>query len=270
MKLPPKLMLLPAVALPCLLLASTLPASCAAQAQEDPRIVLRDGGSDQVLQSIVIPPVAHAPFSLTLATEWARPLAGGGSFTVANSRPIKRDSAGRIYEERWLLAPKGSEVKSTLRYIQIGDVVSHTLYTCGVREHVCELTTWGIGAEKQTYAPSNFASGPLPDGKGTRTHEDLGTDVIAGVVVHGYRDSTTLASGSFGNDRPMTTTREVHFSAQLSLNLNSVLESPSIGRQTFLVTQLSTEEPDPAFFQPPAGYRLVDHRKPVAPADPAR
>ena len=45
----------------------------------------------EVLQSIFVPFLSNAPFSLTLATEWSRPMNNGGTFATVNSRPIKRD-----------------------------------------------------------------------------------------------------------------------------------------------------------------------------------
>ena len=103
----------------------------------------QDGGTREVLESIVIPPLANAPFSATLATEWARPMADGGTYTLANKRRIVRDSAGRIYEERWLLVPKGSDVKSSKNFIQIADPNNHTLYTCNTFKKICDLTRIG-------------------------------------------------------------------------------------------------------------------------------
>jgi len=67
-------------------------------------------------------------------------------------------------------------------------------------------------------------------------------------------------TGSFQN-MPMSTVRQYRFCAKLGFNLSSLLEAPQIGRQTFTVTEISTSEPDPSFFQPPQGYRVVDHRK---------
>src|SRR4051812_33432171 len=67
-----------------------------------------DGGAGNgIMQSLFIPPKAGAPFSLTLSTEWTRPLPGGGTWTLVNERHIMRDSKGRIYQERWILVPKG-------------------------------------------------------------------------------------------------------------------------------------------------------------------
>lgn len=102
-----------------------------------PTIVTRDGGTDEVLQSLNIPPIAKAPFSFMLETEWIRPLAEGGTWTLTNRRRIARDSSGRVYQERWLLAPKGSKIKSRMSYIQIADPVNHTAMTCSARNHKC-------------------------------------------------------------------------------------------------------------------------------------
>ena len=63
------------------------------------------GGTREVLESIVIPPKAQAPFSLLLQTEWVKTLSDGGTITSVNERHIARDSKGRIYQERWFLVP---------------------------------------------------------------------------------------------------------------------------------------------------------------------
>jgi hypothetical protein len=230
-----------------------------AQAQDDGGVAF-DGGGQEILESIFVPYIAHAPFSLTLAAEWSRPMNNGGTFTTANSRPIKRDSAGRIYQERWLMSPKGSNIPSRMSWIQIADPVAHTLYQCSPRQKICELVTLADPVMAR-FEPGRFKSGPLKDGKGTRTQEDLGAQFFAGLPVHEYRDTMTLNAGVLGNDMPMSTVRQYRFCAELGFNLTSVLEAPQIGRQTFTVTEITTSEPDPSFFQPPQGYKVVDHRR---------
>ena len=59
-----------------------------------------DGGTSEYLESIVIPPKAHAPFTLILDTEWVKSLSDGGTMTMVNKRKIARDAEGRIYQER--------------------------------------------------------------------------------------------------------------------------------------------------------------------------
>jgi hypothetical protein len=228
-----------------------------------------DGGGQEVLQSIFVPYMANAPFSLTLAAEWTRPMSNGGTFTTANSRPIKRDSEGRIYQERWLMAPKGSRIPSQMSWIQIADPLTHTLTQCNVRRKLCELLTLRDSVTLR-FDPARFAAVPTLRDKngavtGTRTHEDLGAHVFAGLLVHEYKDTTTLNAGVLGNDMPMSTVRQYRFCEQLGLNLSSVVEAPQIGRQSFTVTEITTTEPDASFFRPPEGYKLVDHRKGAAP-----
>lgn len=220
----------------------------------------QDGGTSGTMESIFIPPVAGAPFSLTLATEWSRPLGNGGTFTLVNQRHIVRDGKGRIYQERWVLVPKGGKVESYMNVLQIMDPMQHTWLNCGTREQVCELLAYGLGTEA-VYKPAVGTTGPLPDGKGFHQHEELGAGNSHGVDTTGYRETTTFNPGELGNDQPMVTTREFWYSPRLGINLASTVQDPQSGKQVFTVTELSTSEPDPKFFVAPVGYRVVDHRK---------
>lgn len=239
---------------------------CPLHAQDDGVGRANDGGvsytrNEELLESIFVPMMPHAPFSVTLSTEWSRPMSNGGTYTVVNSRPIKRDSTGRLYEERWLLSPKGSKIPSQMSWIQIANPIDHTLYECTPRQHVCELRTLADSPNLR-FNPDGYKTGPLADGRGNRTHEDLGREYFAGLPVHKYRDTTTINPGALGNDLAMVTVREYRFSAELGFNLTSVLITPSLGRQMFTVSDLTTTEPDAHFFLPPEGYRIVDYRKP--------
>ena len=248
-----------------LILGLTCPSALQAQASAQPQAIgVRDGGTREVLESIFIPPMDKAPFRLTLVTEWSRPLGRDGSYTLANHRQIMRDSAGRIYQERWLLVPKGGKVESTMNVIQIADPVEHVLYNCFVAEKQCNLLRYG-GSVTTEYRPDLGASGPFPDGTGFRTHEALGSDSREGCETRGYRDTTTVNPGVIGNDRPMVTTREFWYCPQLGINLSSLLDSPQSGKQSFTVTELSTSEPDLQFFTVPAGFKVVDRRNESAP-----
>ena len=251
------------------LVAFTLAVLClglprCSSAQEDGGAAVTDGGGTGVLESIYVPNFPKAPFSLTLHTEWVQNLRNGGTFTRVNARPIMRDSAGRIYMERWMLVPKGSGIPSLMTTIQIDDPVAGKFYQCYVRPKVCELhvSVMALGH----YDPTKLQSGPLKNGKGSFLHEDLGEQAVAGLPVHAYRDTTTLDAGTFGNDVAMATVREFRYSPELGFNLTSVLEAAQVGRQIFTVDDLSTSEPDPKFFEPPEGYRIVDKRKPASPA----
>ena len=88
--------------------------------------------------------------------------------------------------------------------------------------------------------------------------EDLGTDVIQGVEVHGRRITHTIPVGQIGNDRPLVTTDEMWSAPSLGgLTLRSVKESPQSGKETREVVSLTIGDPDLSVFQPPEGYQVT-------------
>ncbi len=73
-------------------------------------------------------PMRPSPLPFTLSG--FRTLRSGGSFTEVNNRPILRDGAGRIYMERWILTPKGSDIRLEMTTIQIPSPTSFTTALC--------------------------------------------------------------------------------------------------------------------------------------------
>ena len=90
---------------------------------------------------------------------------------------------------------------------------------------------------------------------------------MSGVATVGYRDSTTVNPGVYGNDQPMTTTREFWYAPKLGVNLISTLDSAQTGKQVFTVTDLNTSEPDPQFFAIPEGYSVAEKSEPPKPLE---
>ena len=248
---------------PSLLLAaalSILPLLAQSQTPTKSTVVRLDGGSSGRMESVFFPPKAGAPFSLTLATEWSHLLPNGGTFTLANERRVMRDSTGKIYQERWILVPKGGKIQSHMDLIQITDPHRHTWLNCEVENKTCTLFKYSLSAQAN-YPPQLLKPGPLSDDSGVREQEDLGTSSSNGLETHGYREITTINAGVMGNDQPMTTTREFWYSPQLAFNLNSIVETPQTGKQVFTTKELSTSEPDASFFATPEGYKVVDRTK---------
>jgi hypothetical protein len=242
------------------LVLSTLAFVSAAFAQtpsQPPIVRVPDGGANGRMESIFIPPKAGAPFSLTLATEWTRPLGNGGTFTLTNERRIVRDGKGRIYQERWILVPKGGKIKSRMDVFQITDPEQHTWYNCITATKVCDLYSYRLTTQDK-FQPAIGASGPLPDGNGFRQHEDLGLSSTQGMDTHGYRETMTVNAGVMGNDKPMVAIREFWYSTLLGINLISTVDDPQSGKQLFTVKDLSTSEPETSFFEVPAEYKIVD------------
>ena len=232
----------------------------ALRAQQEDGGVSYVGRGQELLESIYVPNIAGAPFSLQLSTEWTRPVLSGGTITSVNSRPIKRDSQGRIYMERWLLVPKGSNIRSRMSWIQIDDPVAGIYYECNARTHVCE-TGPHEDAPPLKEPPSVTKSGPVWGGKAYRQHEDLGAESVSGVPVHAYRDTMTVQPGAMGNSQTITYHRDMKFSEALGFNLVSIVQSPSLGEQRFVAADVTTTEPEAKWFRPPEGWAVVEKRK---------
>jgi hypothetical protein len=90
------------------------------------------------------------------------------------------------------------------------------------------------------------------------TTEDLGSQMIDGVLVAGTRTTTTIPVGVQGNDRPLVNTTETWISPDLKITVLRVTTSPISGVQTFRIENLSRTAPDPILFMPPADYTVVD------------
>lgn len=218
----------------------------------------QDGGVDQVLQSIVIPPMTNAPFSLTLQTEWVQTLSDGGTITMGNERHIARDKAGRIFQERKFIMPKTQAQYSRITFLQISDPSTHVYYNCGMLDdkHLCSEHAYS-DTTSTVVNPLGPPPGPLPNGIGNATRENLGESTMEGVTTTGMRESVTYNPGVFGNDNPMTIQREYWFAPKLGINLLSRRTDPRFGTQTFTVTNLSLDEPDPQLFKLPKGFKVA-------------
>jgi len=213
-----------------------------------------DGGTRQMLTSILIPPLPNAPFSASVSTEWTKYLSNGATQTVKNQRRIARDGFGRVFQERRTLAGDGSPMQSRLTVTELGDPVSHTRASCDPYRHVCELRPYNV-------PPSSVvgASGSSPDGLVTR--ESLGTQSMGGVDVVGTREVLTLNAAAIGTDRPIVVAKEFWYSAELGMNVFTKREDPRSGVEVFTVTDINRSEPDPSLFTLPEGVRVVDLRQ---------
>jgi hypothetical protein len=227
----------------------------------------QDGGVREVLESIVIPPIPDAPFTASLITEWVRLTPGGASITFINKRQVARDGLGRVYQERWALVPKDSNVQSRIQWIQIADPQARTLYNCNMMTHVCDLLRYNSAPDLAAATARSQPAGPLPGGRGFVTLENLGTRVFAGMETIGTRVTTTLNPGVVGNDKPVVRSSETWRSEQLAVNLLSIRTDPLFGTQTFTVSEIDPAPPDTQLFELPAGFSVRDQRATRPPSD---
>jgi hypothetical protein len=231
-----------------------LPNSVHPQGQREPQRP-PDGGTREMLISILIPSLPNAPFTAIVNTEWIRQFADGTTITLKNHRAIARDTAGRIFQERRLLVPDDSKHDSPVTQIEISDPISHALYICVPQELVCQVEIFSAPAPAipPVSTAERKAGSPVP--------EDLGKQTIGGLETVGARDTTVIPAGAIGNDRPLFVKREFWYSPKLGVNLISKRQDTRFGTQNFELTDIVLGQPDPKLFELPIGSKVIDLRK---------
>jgi len=259
MKRIPFLLLSGFLILPSSVSLAQTPQSPPQQTQRPP-----DGGTREVLISILIPSLPNAPFTAIVNTEWIRQLPDGSSITLKNHRAIARDAAGRIFQERRALVPDDGKSKSGVTQIEISDPVSHELYICIPYERTCQLEEFSAPESMPYGAPGK----PHMVQGASSESEDLGKQSIGGLETAGTRETTVIPANTIGNNSPLISKREFWFSPQLGVNLVSKRQDPLSGAQNFEVSDIALGDPDAKLFEVPSGFKILDLRKPLEISSP--
>jgi len=246
---------IPILSLACFFL---LPNSLSlAQAPQQPQRI-PDGGTREVLISILIPSLPNAPFAATVNTEWIRQLPDGSTITLKNHRAIARDAAGRIFQERRTLIPDDGKTQSGVTQIEISDPVTHELYICMPHGRTCQVEVFSP-PESLYYTPP--AKVHMAQGSSSES-EDLGKQAVGGLETVGTRETTVIPAGTIGNSGPILSKREFWYSPRLGVNLISKRQDPFSGTQNFEVSDIALGEPDPKLFEAPSDFKILDLRQP--------
>jgi len=119
--------------------------------------------------------------------------------------------------------------------------------------------------------PRSVAPGGFASGGGTVNKEDLGTQVIEGLVATGTRTTTTIAAGSIGNEQPILIVSEQWFSADLKVLVMTKHSDPRSGETIYRLMNIVQSEPARSLFEVPADYTLKDsvirRQSPMEPHD---
>jgi hypothetical protein len=112
----------------------------------------------------------------------------------------------------------------------------------------------GAGAVSlpRTAPPSGFGGG------GTVNKEDLGTQVVEGLVATGTRTTTTIAAGAIGNEQPILIVSEQWFSPDLKVLVMTKHSDPRSGETIYRLTNIAQTEPARSLFEVPADYTVKD------------
>ena len=128
---------------------------------------------------------------------------------------------------------------------------------------VAEVGADVSGPELAPPPPMTFHKSIILSDKAEAKTEDLGSQMMEGVLANGVRTTRTIPAGQIGNDKPINVVTEVWTSPELKTVVYSKRSDPRMGEQVFRLTNIVRSEPDPALFTVPADYKIVDGPKPI-------
>ena len=230
------------------MLAFALLSSPAAFCQEPASSPPPYRGVEQHIAGVFVTPVANVPFWGTAEVESSQLLPDGSTEQKRTFNNIARDSAGRIYNERRTMMP--SSFNGTPR------IISMHLYDPQNRLNTFMDPLTHIARQSVLPKPEVDPSNQL--GNSSAPGDDLGSDMMENVEVHGTRKSKTIPAQFSGTGQAILVTDEYWYSEELHLNMLVKHNDPRTGEQTVTVTHVFRREPDQAMFQVPSGYKIVD------------
>jgi hypothetical protein len=254
MKPPVKLLLLCSVILLC---------SHVSFAQEPPSVAGPIGARGAGLDRIPAV-VTGLPYSSVTESETIQTGADGTRFDRKSERgKTYRDSQGRTRMEHYIPSalPKNDPVE--LVTVIIRDPVAGVQYFLNPRQHTARRMTLHLprqgNAESRSSAVTRLEMKPGDDRPRAKTTvEDLGTQVIDGLLVEGKKTTMTFPADFQGNDRPFDVVTERWFSKELETYLLIKTSDPRSGEHITKTTIIDRAEPDPTLFQVPADYTITE------------
>lgn len=201
--------------------------------------------------------VKDEPYTATSKTTNAKKLTDGTWTTTILEERRMRDSDGRERSEivnpdsrfRIPVVRITDPVAQTIVNLQLGDKTAHVTHIPlpppPTAEQVAEA------AEREAKAAEYRKLHPSP------SNSQLPPQTIAGVSAEGERRIITLAS-KLPNGDPVNVVEDTWTAPDLQIRLAAISDDPRGQKITMTVTDLQRAEPDPALFQIPADYKIVE------------
>ena len=201
-------------------------------------------------QGIFVTPIPNAPLMAVVNTASTRISRDGTIVNQKTLSAIARDRQGRIFNERRPFVPATDAAMPPILSIHLYDPQTRTNTFIDPQNRVVWQNT--LNRPPSTTPPVIGSSPGSPYVK----EEDLGTQKMQGVDVHGIRDTQTVPAEANGG-KEIKVVDEYWYSEDLRLNLLVIHKDPRSGEQTTTVTQVDRGEPDPSIFEIPSGYKLI-------------
>jgi hypothetical protein len=244
----------------------------AAQVSTPPACSVTAGPIRVMTVSGPVPPNSFAsPYSAVREFSREETLANGTVISQkTGTEKIYRDSQGRERIDRAFCERGGNEQGGTL--VEIRDPVSGNGYVLDPAAHTAHRYRRKVPQATsstsfiEAYALSEVAGArPLVAGPpySNTDAESLGSQTMEGLWVDGVRYTTVFPVGLTGNERPSNIVHEAWTSPLLRVVILSKISYPRSGEFVSRLTSIDLSEPDPALFQPPSDYAVIDETGPV-------
>ena len=282
------------LALPAVGAAQGVPAQ--APSEQEKRAVegqLAAGGGRRVLATVETRVTAGRPYSAEAVTESTQVLGDGNRISRKTIARVFRDSDGRTRREQsgpagdtiTIWDPVGSlsfTLDPAKKVAYRGGLVALKSPAAGVGggggagfRTMAPATATPARTEeslrsKETTARVEMSETSLPassqmrkvlelaaSGGGTTTKEDLGTQTIEGVTATGTRATTVIAAGAIGNAQEIRIVSEQWYSPDLEVFVMTRHNDPRVGETIYRLTNVVRGQPDPALFNVPVDYTVV-------------
>lgn len=208
------------------------------------------------IPGVYVTPIPDAPFSGTVEIVSKEVLPDGSTRTRQTVNHIARNSAGIIYNERRQLVPPAYQGEPSLLSSHIYDPQTRLSTFLDPRTRLARQT---VLKQAPRNVDNNAPQIPVPAVRRPNvTTTDLGTETVAGLLLHGTRKERVVPANLSGTGKEITITDEYWLAAELNVYLIVRHNDPRTGEQTIGIVDISRSEPDPATFQIPAKYKIVD------------
>jgi hypothetical protein len=185
-------------------------------------------------------------------------LTDGTTTTETLVELLWRDAEGRTHRELIQHTDSGEEYRSII----ITDPVGGFYLKWDDNEETARrvVSIWPVTPAQRVTAPPS----PVNQGKAVSRpdfrNEILTPQEINGVHADGQRTTRTIHLEGEISNRVIEVTNELWISPDLRIIVRLIHDDPRTGKEVTEVTEAVRGDPEPALFQVPEGYAVVDHR----------
>ena len=236
------------------------------------------GSDGQVSTVMISDPVSESQWMLMPAQRIAHRngviiASPGGSYSFASVQPsgggtvvaTRTPDGGVRVEAKEAVTEEEIKRRQGVELAAAGAAVSGSGSGSGSVSAGAVAVGGGSASTMTRVAPVEMGTMMRVPGNSTVNKEDLGQQVVEGVMARGTRTTTTIPAGAIGNVQPIEIVSEQWFSDDLKVLVMTRHADPRTGETVYKLTNVSLAEPVRTMFEVPADYTIRDsviRRKP--------